>query len=121
MPPQPINLSGKLEQFSEQWSPKICAQMNDTHFKLVKFKGEFVWHLHEDTDEVFLVLSGSMSIEFRDGVVELQAGEMIVVPRLVEHRPVAESECHALVIERAGTVNTGSAGEGPPATTGEWI
>jgi mannose-6-phosphate isomerase-like protein (cupin superfamily) len=121
MPPSAINLRGKLEQFTEQWSPRICAQMNDAHFKLVKFQGEFVWHLHEDTDEVFLVLAGGMSIEFRDGVVELKEGEMIVVPRLVEHKPVAASECHVLLVERAGTVNRGDADEGPPATTGEWI
>lgn len=121
MPPEPINLTDKLGQFSEQWSPKICAQMNDTHFKLVKFQGEFVWHHHEDTDEVFLVLSGGMFMDFKDGRVELKTGEMIVVPRLVEHKPVAESECHVMLVEKAGTVNRGSADEGPPATTGEWI
>ena len=121
MPPQPINLSNKLARFSELWSPKIFAQMNDAHFKLVKFQGEFVWHQHDDTDEVFIVLSGGMSIDFRDGSVDLKTGEMIVVPRGVDHRPGAESECHALLVERAGTVNTGTAPDQPSSTSGEWI
>ena len=76
----PINLQKKLAKFSDHWSPKIIAQMNDYHFKLVKFKGEFVWHCHIDTDEVFIVLDGEMSIQFRDGSVDLKSGEMFVVP-----------------------------------------
>ena len=116
---QSINLKEKLAKFSEHWSPKIIAQMNDTHFKLVKVQGEFVWHKHDETDEVFMVLEGVLEIEMREETVTLEAGEMVVVPRGVEHRPVAKEECHILLIEPAGTVNTGDAGgEG---TTGEWI
>jgi mannose-6-phosphate isomerase-like protein (cupin superfamily) len=103
----PINLREKLEKFSEHWSPRVIAEMNDYQFKLVKFKGEFIWHDHKDTDEVFIVLHGTMEIEFRDGQVSVRAGEMFVVPRGVEHRTRAYDECHALVIEPRGTVNTG--------------
>ena len=103
----PINLREKLEKFSEHWSPRVVAEMNDYQFKLVKFKGEFIWHDHKDTDEVFIVLHGTMEIEFRDGQVSVRAGEMFVVPRGVEHRPRAFDECHALVIEPRGIVNTG--------------
>jgi mannose-6-phosphate isomerase-like protein (cupin superfamily) len=103
----PINLREKLEKFSEHWSPRVVAEMNDYQFKLVKFKGEFIWHDHKDTDEVFIVLHGTMEIEFRDGQVSVRAGEMFVVPRGVEHRTRAFDECHALVIEPRGIVNTG--------------
>jgi mannose-6-phosphate isomerase-like protein (cupin superfamily) len=92
-----INLKEKLNKFSEHWSPKIIAQMNDYHFKLVKFQGDFVWHSHADTDEVFIVLDGAMRIDFRDGKVELRAGEMFVVPREVEHKPFAERECKIML------------------------
>jgi mannose-6-phosphate isomerase-like protein (cupin superfamily) len=84
-----INFEEKLAKFSEQWSPKIIAQLNDYHFKLVKFQGNFVWHSHADTDEAFIVLDGEMSIEFRDAKVVLRAGEMFVVPKGVEHKPFA--------------------------------
>ena len=107
-----INLTKKLDKFSEHWSPKIIAQMNDYHFKLVKFQGDFVWHSHADTDEAFIVIEGQMSIDFRDGRVDLKAGEMFVVPKGVEHKPFAERECKIMLIEPAGTINTGdSAGE----------
>ena len=102
-----INLKKKLDKFSEHWSPKIIAQMNDYHFKLVKFQGDFVWHSHADTDETFIVIEGQMSIDFRDGRVDLKAGEMFVVPKGAEHKPVAERECKIMLIEPAGTVNTG--------------
>jgi len=105
----PINLEEKLDKFSEHWSPKIIAQMNNYHFKLVKFQGEFVWHSHADTDEVFIALDGEMSIEFRDGKVDLKAGEMFVVPRGVEHKPSAKEECKIMLVEPAGTINTGDA------------
>jgi len=105
-----INFDKKLAKFSEHWSPKIIAQMNDYHFKLAKIMGEFVWHKHTDTDEVFIVLDGEMSIAFPDGKVDLRAGEMIVVPKGIKHKPVAENECKIMVIEPAGTVNTGDAG-----------
>lgn len=103
----PINFEEKLGKFSEQWSPKIIAQLNDYHLKLAKVQGEFVWHNHPETDEVFIVVKGQLDIFFRDGKVSLSEGEMFVVPKGVEHKPVAENECHILLIEPAGTVNTG--------------
>ena len=102
-----INLNEKLSKFSKYWSPRIIAEMNDYQFKLVKIKGEFIWHDHKDTDEVFIVIEGNMSIEFRDGIVDLSEGEMYVVPRGVEHKPCAENECKILVIEPRGVINTG--------------
>ena len=116
-----INFENKLQKFSEHWSPKIIAQMNDYHFKLVKFQGDFVWHQHADTDEVFITLDGEMIIEFRDGKVNLKNGEMFVVPRGVEHKPLAEKECKLLLIEPAGTVNTGDAGGNLTAADDVWI
>ena len=104
-----INLQEKLTKFSEHWSPKIIAQLNDYHLKLAKVQGEFVWHDHPDTDEVFIVLNGHIDILFRDGKVSLNEGEMFVVPKGVEHKPAAEQECHILLIEPAGLVNTGNA------------
>ena len=106
---QPVNFEEKLRKFSEHWSPKIIAQLNDYHFKIVKVQGEFVWHDHPETDEVFIVLKGHLDILFRDGRVSLNEGEMYVVPKSVEQKPFAESECHVLLIEPAGTVNTGDA------------
>ncbi len=118
---QPIDFKEKLALFSEQWSPRIIAKMNAYHFKLAKIQGEFVWHRHPETDEVFIALEGEMAIEFREGRVELKAGEMFVVPRGVEHKPVARSECAILMIEPGGTVNTGDAG-GDRTVEGEvWI
>ena len=121
MKPSVINFNEKLASFSDHWSPKIVAQMNDYHFKLVKFQGEFVWHKHDETDEVFIVLHGKMAIDFRDGRVDLETGEMIVVPRGVEHKPRAEDECHVLLIEPAGTVNTGDTSVDLTAEDGVWI
>ena len=102
-----INIASKFAKFAEQWSPKVIAAMNDYQFKLVKVQGEFIWHSHADTDEVFLVVEGQMSIQFRDGQVDLKAGEMFVVPKGAEHRPVAANECRVMLIEPAGVVNTG--------------
>lgn len=116
-----IKLREKFSKFSEHWSPKIIAQMNDCHFKLVKFKGEFVWHDHKDTDEVFIVVSGEMIIHFHDGEVRIKEGEMYVIPKGVEHKTSAESECHAMVVEAAGTVNTGEAGGNKTAPADDWI
>lgn len=107
---EPINLQKKFALFSDRWSPKIIAQMNDYHFKLVKIQGDFVWHSHSETDEVFIVVEGSMQISLRDGQVTLNAGEMFVVPKGVEHKPYAASECKLMLIEPVGTVNTGDAG-----------
>ncbi len=121
---QSINLQNKLALIDKHWSPKIIAQLNDYHFKLVKIQGEFVWHDHPETDEVFIVVQGSFDIHFRDAKVTLNAGEMYVVPKGVEHKPSATTECHVLLIEPAGTVNTGNADgseAGIAATKGEWI
>lgn len=118
---QVINFQDKLSLFSEHWSPKIIAQMNDYHFKVVKLQGEFVWHSHQETDEVFIVIDGSMQIEFRDGRVALNRGEMVVVPGGVEHKPHATHECSILLVEPAGTVNTGDAGGALTASADTWI
>ena len=116
-----INLSDKLSSFSDHWSPKIIAQMNDYHFKLVKLQGEFVWHDHQDTDEVFIVLEGQMTIHFRDGKVILNKGEMFVIPKGVEHTTAAMQECQAMLVEKTGTLNTGSAGGEKTAPVDSWI
>ena len=116
-----INFRQKLAKFSEHWSPKVIAQMNDYEFKLVKIQGEFVWHSHAETDDVFIVLDGEMSIELRDGQVDLKAGEMFVVPKGVEHKPVAERECQLLLVEPIGTLNTGDAGGEMTAANDVWI
>ena len=102
-----INFRKKFDQFDELWSPRIIAQMNDNDFKLVRIKGEFEWHSHSDTDEVFIVLDGQLVIEMRAQTVAIGSGEMFVVPAGVEHRPVAEEECRLLLIEKQGTSNTG--------------
>ena len=116
-----VNLHHQLSLFSEHWSPRIIAEMNDYQFKLVKVKGEFTWHTHEDTDEVFLVLEGEMSIAFRDQTVLLSQGEMLVVPRGVEHKPFAEQECKVMLIEPKGVVNTGESGGPLTAENDVWI
>lgn len=118
---KPINLQEKLSKFSNHWSPKIIAQMNDYHFKLVKFQGDFVWHSHAETDEVFITLDGEMSIEFRDGKMDLKAGEMFVVPKGVEHKPFADKECKIMLVEPEGTVNTGDASDDMTAEDNVWI
>ena len=118
---QSINFQKKLAKFSEHWSPKIIAQMNDYHFKIVKVQGEFVWHDHPETDEVFIVLKGQLEIQFRDGNVQLNEGEMFVVPKGMEHKPVAEAECHILLVEPAGTVNTGDVVSEKTVANDVWI
>jgi len=117
----PINLKEKLAKFSDHWSPKIIAQMNDYHFKLVKFQGDFIWHRHDDTDEVFIALDGEMSIEFREGKVRIKAGEMFVVPRGLEHKPHAEKECKIMLVEPVGTINTGNVNADLTAEDNVWI
>lgn len=114
----PVNLVDKLSQFSELWSQKKVAVLNDYEVKLAKLKGEFVWHTHEDTDELFLVISGRLTIQLRDGDVVLEPGELFVVPRGVEHCPVADEETAILLFEPAGTINTGDAG-GPMTKAAE--
>ena len=106
----PIDIAEKLSSFSEHWSPKVVARLNDYEIKVVKVKGEFVWHTHDDTDELFLVVDGELTIQLRDGNVALRPGQLFVVPRGVEHCPIADGEVHAILIEPAGVVNTGSAG-----------
>lgn len=116
-----INFEEKLSKFSEHWAPKIIARMNDYHFKVVKFQGQFVWHRHEETDEVFIVLEGEMAIDFRDGSVQIKTGEMFVVPKGVEHKPFAEKECKAMLVEPSGTINTGDTGGAMTAEDNIWI
>jgi mannose-6-phosphate isomerase-like protein (cupin superfamily) len=106
-PMEKISLAQKLALFDEHWSPKIVAELNGQHVKLVKFQGAFVWHQHEHEDELFFVVRGHFRMEFRDRQVELHAGELLVVPRGVEHRPVADEEVSVLLFEPASTVNTG--------------
>ena len=118
---QVVNFQQKLQLFSDHWSPKIISQMNDYHIKLVKIHGEFVWHSHAETDEVFIVLDGRMEIHFRDGLATLNRGEMLIVPKGVEHKPYAEAECSIFLIEPAGTVNTGNAGGDMTARDNVWI
>jgi mannose-6-phosphate isomerase-like protein (cupin superfamily) len=118
---QSINFKDKFAKFSEQWSPRIIAQMNDYHFKIVKIQGEFIWHDHPETDEVFIVLKGRLEIQFRAGSVLLNEGEMFVVPKGLEHKPVAEQECQMLLVEPAGTVNTGNIVNERTAANGVWI
>jgi mannose-6-phosphate isomerase-like protein (cupin superfamily) len=118
---EPINLKDKLAKFSELFSPRVVARMNDYEFRLAKIEGDFVWHSHAETDEVFVVVEGEMRIDFRDGAVELKAGEMFVVPRGVEHKPFAARECAVMLVEPAGTINTGGAGGELTAENGVWV
>jgi mannose-6-phosphate isomerase-like protein (cupin superfamily) len=111
---EPIKLDEKLGLFGEYWQPKIIAQINDYDVRLVKVKGEFVWHKHDETDDFFLVLKGHLTIQLRDRDIELAEGDVYVVPRGVEHCPRAEEEASVLLIEPSGTVNTG--GTGGPLT-----
>jgi mannose-6-phosphate isomerase-like protein (cupin superfamily) len=119
--PDTINLREKLALFTEHWSPKVIAELNDYQLKLVKLQGAFVWHQHEDTDELFLVVKGSMKIALEDETVELHEGELYVVPKGVAHRPYAEEECQVLLMEPRGVVNTGQADSGLTAENDVWI
>ena len=116
-----INFLEKLGMFEEQWTPKVVAEMNDYQFKVVKIQGDFVWHDHEDTDETFVVLEGVLRIDFRDGNVILNEGEMFVVPKGVEHKPYAEKEVKMLLIEPRGVLNTGDEGGERTAENDVWI
>ena len=106
--PDKINLKEKFSKFSEHWSPKVIAKMNNYQFKLVKIKNEFIWHKHKNTDEVFIVIAGNMKIEFRDSVIDLSEGEMFVVPKGVEHKPYSKDECKVMIVEPKDVVNTGN-------------
>ena len=116
-----INLKEKLSKFSEHWTPKIIAELNDYQIKLVKMKGEFVWHNHKDTDELFLVIEGDMKIEFEDKLVHLNEGEMYVVPKGVNHKPYSENECKIMLIEPRGILNTGDTQGELTASNDVWI
>ena len=114
--PSAINLADKLATFSDHWNPRIIGRYNGNEVRIAKVEGEFSWHSHEDSDELFLVLSGDFGIEFRDGLVTLAPGELIVVPAGTEHRPVANGECAILMLDREGEPNTGAS---PSAYTRE--
>ncbi len=116
-----INLTDKFSLISEQWAPKVIAQLNDYHFKIAKIQGEFIWHSHPETDEVFLVVDGFLTIHLREGALRLEEGELCVIPRGVEHKPSAERECQILMVEPAGTLNTGDAGGDRTQQEVEWI
>ncbi|MEO3433914.1 cupin domain-containing protein [Inquilinus sp. CAU 1745] len=116
-----INLEKKFDLFSEQWTPKVIAEMNDYQFKIARLEGDFVWHDHPDTDETFIVLGGELRIDFRDGHVLLKAGEMFVVPKGVEHKPYAEKEVRLMLIEPRGVLNTGNVGGDRTAQNDVWI
>ena len=116
-----LNLNDKLHQLNEHWSPRVIAEMNDYQFKVVKLLGEFIWHDHQDTDETFIVLEGQLRIDFRDGQVLLNAGEMYVVPKGVEHKPFAEQEVSLMLIEPRGVLNTGAEGGVRTAQNDQWI
>lgn len=117
----PVNFADKLARLDDYWSPRVIAELNDYQFKIAKLCGEFVWHRHDDTDEAFIVLRGSLAIDLPEGTVRLGEGELYVVPRGVEHRPRAESECHVLLVEPRGVVNTGDAGGDLTAETDRWL
>jgi mannose-6-phosphate isomerase-like protein (cupin superfamily) len=116
-----VNLAEKLGLIRDQWNPRVVAQVNDTHVKLVKVQGEFVWHSHADEDELFLVLQGRLEIELPDGVVTLGPGELVVIPRGMEHRPVAREEVHLLLVESAGIRHTGEVVDERTVAEFEWI
>ena len=116
-----VNLADKFSLIKEQWDPKIIAQLNDYHFKIAKIQGEFVWHSHPETDEVFLVVDGILTIQLRDGDLHLAPGELCVIPKGVEHKPAAENECQILMVEPAGTLNTGDTGGERTIEETEWI
>lgn len=121
MPGEAVNFNEKFAKISDYWSPRIIAEMNEYQFKIVKLLGDFVWHDHKNTDEVFIVIKGEMEISFRDGSVSIREGEMFVVPREVEHITRAVNECHALVIEPRGVVNTGDTGGPLTAKNDVWV
>lgn len=117
----PINFAGKFRRLAERWQPRVIAELNDYQFKIARIEGEFIWHDHPETDEAFIVLDGVLRIDFRDGAVRLEAGEMFVVPRGVEHKPCAETEVKLLLIEPRGIANTGHAGGERTAPNDVWI
>ena len=116
-----INFKSKFSKFDDKWSPKVIAEMNDYEFKLVKIKNDFIWHDHEDTDEVFIVIEGKMNIEFEDEIVELNEGEMIVVPKGKKHKPFSHEGAKIMLIEPKGVINTGNIKDKLTAENDQWI
>jgi mannose-6-phosphate isomerase-like protein (cupin superfamily) len=115
------NLAEKFSRFQDQWKPKIAGELNGQYIKLVKVQGEFVWHRHETEDELFLVVKGTLLIKLRDQDIHLEAGEFVVIPRGVEHLPIAREEAHVLLLEPLTTLNTGDVLNERTVTTEEWI
>ena len=118
---KPINIKAKFNLFKDHWSPKVIAEMNNYQFKLVKIKGEFIWHNHKDTDEVFIVIEGSMNIDFKNKTQLLKTGDMIVIKKGEEHKPYSKDECKVLIIEPKGIINTGDEGGILTAENDKWI
>jgi len=116
-----IDLAAKLRLFDTHWTPKVVAELNDYQVKLVKIQGEFVWHTHEDTDELFLCLQGEFEMHYRDRIESVSAGDLIVVPKGVEHKPASAGESQVLIIEPRGVVNTGDATSEQTAPNDQWI
>jgi mannose-6-phosphate isomerase-like protein (cupin superfamily) len=116
-----ISLAAKFARFTEQWQPKVIAELNDLQFKIARIQGDFIWHSHPETDEAFIVIDGTLRIDFRDGAVTVGPGEMVVVPKGVEHKPSAEHEVRMMLIEPRGTVNTGHEGGDRTAQNDVWI
>jgi mannose-6-phosphate isomerase-like protein (cupin superfamily) len=116
-----VNLARKFAMFDERWAPKVVAEMNDYQFKIVKLEGDFIWHEHKDTDETFIVIDGTLRIDFRDGSVVISAGEMFVVPKGIEHKPYAEHEVKLMLIEPRGVRNTGDAAGERTAENDVWV
>ena len=116
-----VNINDKLAQFSDHWHPRIVGELNGQQVKLAKLKGEFVWHSHEQEDEMFLVIKGSFKMELRDKVLDIQEGEFIVIPKEVEHRPVAEQEVHIMLFEPASTLHTGTTESELSRNNQEWL
>ncbi|MDG2093354.1 MAG: cupin domain-containing protein [SAR86 cluster bacterium] len=116
-----INFKSKFDKFNDHWSPKVIAEMNDYQFKLAKIKDDFIWHEHNDTDEAFIVISGVIWIEFKDETIQINAGEMIVVPKGTKHRPYAKEEAQIMLVEPKGVVNTGDIESDLTALNDQWI
>ena len=116
-----INIKQKFSKISEYWSPKVLAEMNDYEFKIARIKGEFIWHNHTETDEVFIVIEGSMKILLRGETIQLSKGDLYVVPKGIDHKPVAEKECKVMLVELKGTKNTGSEIHKLTAEDNQWI
>ena len=116
-----INIKQKFSKFSEYWSPKVLAEMNDYEFKIARIKGEFIWHNHTETDEVFIVIEGSMKILLKGKTIQLSEGDLYVVPKGTDHKPVAEKECKLMLVELKGTKNTGSETHKLTSEDNQWI